>query len=166
MPVGVSAYTALANITLGSAVATVSFTSINQTYRDLVVVVNAIPSGTINWQMLINNLEDGGRYNQVWMLGAGSGNGSSSSQESVGKFTLDVSGITSSQRVQSTIHLFDYAQTDKHKSLLWRYDNPAFETVTAAGRFNQTTAVTSIQLRAGTSTWAAGSTFALYGVSA
>jgi hypothetical protein len=165
MPVGVSAYVPLANITLSSTAATVSFTSISQSYRDFIVVVDAIPSGTINWQVLLNNLEDGGRYGYGYIMGNGS-SASANQSSSAGKFQIDVSGITSSQRVNAVIQVFDYAQTDKHKTMLWRYNNPASETVAAVGRFNQTTAVSSIQLRAGTSTWAVGSTFALYGVSA
>ena len=165
MPAGVSAYVPLANVTLGSAVQTVSFTSINQTYRDLVVVVNAIPSGTVNWAMLFNNQEDGGTYSYVNIYGTGSSAGSNGSA-STGRFQLDVSGILSSNRVQANINLTDYSSTVKHKSVLWRYTNVAYETNATIGRWANTSAVTSIQLRAGSSTWQAGSTFALYGVSA
>jgi hypothetical protein len=40
MPAGVSAYTALANVTLGSSAANVTFSSISGSYRDLVLIVN------------------------------------------------------------------------------------------------------------------------------
>lgn len=155
----------LANVTLGSAVQTVSFTSINQTYKDLVVVVNAIPSGVINFAMLFNNQEDGGTYNYVYARGSGSSANSAASL-STGRFQIDASGITSSQRIQATINVIDYSATNKHKTAIWRYDNPASETTMNVGRWAYTTAVSSIQLRAGSSTWQVGSTFALYGVSA
>jgi hypothetical protein len=115
--------------------------------------------------MLLNNNEDSPfAYNYITMRTSGSA-ATSSSTTSAGKFQVDVAGITNTQRIVSTIQLFDYAQTDKHKSLLWRFDNANSEAVATAGRWAQTTAVSSIQLRAGSSTWAAGSSFALYGVS-
>jgi len=44
MPAGVSAYVPLANLTLGSSAASVTFSSISQAYKDLVLVIEATTS--------------------------------------------------------------------------------------------------------------------------
>lgn len=164
MPAGTSAYVPLANITLSSAVNTLSFGSISQAYRDLVVVVDAVPTSAINIVMLFNNQETSGLYGSVRMIGAQTS--ASSTQTTWDKFPIDNSGVSAGYQLQTIINIMDYSTTDKHKPVLFRFINPQFENLAGAGRYLSTAAVTSIQLRAGGQNWAAGSSFALYGVSA
>jgi hypothetical protein len=64
MPAGVSAYTALANVTLGSSAASVTFSSISQSYRDLVLVITATTSAVDNAFIRFNS-DSGSNYNIV-----------------------------------------------------------------------------------------------------
>lgn len=160
------AITALANVTLASSQQTVSFTSISGSYRDLILVTNFISTNSDNLIMLLNNNEDSPfAYNHVNVRGSGS-NATSSADTGMGKFEWTVGGFTNTQRVQTIIQVFDYAQTDKHKAVLVSLDNPNAEVVIKAGRWAKTEAVTSLQIKTNSYNFAAGSTFALYGVSA
>jgi len=64
--------------------------------------------------------------------------------------------------------ILDYSATDKHKSGLWRVDAPSQDgTLAMASRYASTSAITSMKVFGSASkTFPAGSTFALYGVSA
>jgi hypothetical protein len=94
----------------------------------------------------------------------------SSTQSQYSNDTYIGSGITAqwnnTSRNQTTIHFFDYARTDKHKAILARADVHSLATEATASQWAQTAAITSIQMRLnpGTSSFAAGSTFALYGI--
>lgn len=165
MPAGVSAYVPLANITLGSSAASVTFSSISQAYRDLVFVVNATASsGTPNLAFQFNG-DTASNYTVVTMEGTGSVTSSAS-----GSLAFGVTGVNSPDLSttigSSIIQVMDYTATDKHKTSLGRGNNTANGVTAAATRWANTAAITSVLLKPNSSTFAAGSTFALYGVSA
>jgi len=164
MPAGVSAYTALANVTLGSSAASVTFSSISQAYRDLVLVSTGTATSN-SWQVSMRfNSDSGSNYTDVYMLGTGS-----SALSASGTFSaIDISFFRSSVTSGAT-NIFDYSATNKHKTLLTRYDNASDATVARASRWANTAAITSFVLfngSGGSEQFAAGTTFALYGVSA
>lgn len=152
----------LQNLTLSSTAATVTFASIPATYRDLRVVVNAATSAEGNIFIQVNN-DTGSNYTYVVMRASGGG-----AQGSTGTSTRIQSnystGLQTSSRAVNTYDIMDYAQTDKHKTILVRA-NHADEVDAIAGRWASTSAITSVKLTANDSTtFTAGSTFALYGV--
>jgi len=153
----------LQNITLGSAQATVTFASIPSTFRDLRLVVQPImvASGPVEAGIIFNG-DTGGNYSRVYAEGSGSSVGSSSQS---GVTRLIVLYHNSTLQGNSLVDVMDYSATDKHKTVLSRLNNTAVLTGMGAGRWASTTAVNSIQFAAlnGTS-FAAGSTFALFGV--
>jgi hypothetical protein len=163
MPAGVSAYTALANITLGSSVSIVTMSSISQSYRDLVLVINGkVVSGSGLSIFISLNSDFGNNYNEVYMEGDGSGAGSSSSSNA---------GAATLQRLNTNdgiyiLNFMDYSATDKHKTFLSRCDVSATATRAIAHRWANTAAVNSIRIAASSSTWVSGTTMTLYGVSA
>ena len=165
MPAGVSAYTALANVTLGSTAATVTFSSISGSYRDLVLVVNANTSTDSEFQMRINS-DSGGNYNVVIMKG----NGSSASSDTYSNQLQMTLGLiakpTAANRITHVVNFMDYSATDKHKTILNRANVAATGVEAHAWRWANTAAITSFVCTSQTGTWAVGSTFALYGVSA
>lgn len=157
----------LANITLGSAASTVTFSSINGTYRDLVLIAtftNGVSSNDYI-AMKLNN-DTGSNYNSVTMRGNGSGTASASYASSTyGWLTVD--GGFQTSRGNLRLDLMDYATTDKHKTYIVRNGTYDKGVEAIAGRWASTSAVTSINLYSVNGwTFAAGSTFALYGVSA
>jgi hypothetical protein len=167
MPAGVSAYTALANVTLGSSSASVTFSSINQGYRDLVIVVTGavvVSGGTLTMQF---NGVSTSTYFMVTMEGNGSAAQSSVDNLDNLKTSIFNNPFRVSELGNGVINIMDYSATDKHKSVLARVNNDLRMSGAASGRWASTSAITSVTLFLSNSqSWATGSTFALYGVSA
>jgi hypothetical protein len=157
MPVGVSAYVALANVTLGSSASSVTFSSISQAYRDLVLVHSGTANLQVGMQMRFNGDNTETNYNRVSMQG----NGSSASSSSVNNSGF---GSVYTSVGQNLVSIMDYSATDKHKSILWRSDGSDTFTVATAGRWSNTAAITSLSVFCNTATFSAGTTFALYGI--
>jgi hypothetical protein len=166
MPAGVSAYTALANVTLGSTAATVTFSSINQGFRDLVLVVNHLSNTGNGYPRLRFNSDSGANYFAVRMSGTGSAAQSNSgSSESQASLSINAyATAVAAGRATYIINIFDYSATDKHKTLLTRANGSAAVDA-AANRWASTSAITSITFLP-TQSMAATTTLALYGVSA
>lgn len=160
-----SAWTALANVTLGSSASTVTFSSISGSYRDLVLVQNATSAdGSTYTGMRLRFNSDAGTNYFYCALGA-----ESTAFTFSGSAAQMPTGTMAPQQAVSITQIFDYAQTDKHKPVISRY---GYASTTGDGvalwaeRWASTSAITSIQLFPAANSFAAGSTFALYGVSA
>lgn len=162
-------YTPLANVTLGSAAATVTFSSISQSYRDLVLVCQMSRSTTGESGPFIRvNGDTGSNYSFVNM----EGNGTSASR-AFGAARDRMYGSWSANAVRdnslanSIWQIQDYSTTDRFKTALVRTNNGGVVTYAAANRWASTSAITSIVVALdNTGSFAAGSTFALYGIAA
>lgn len=156
-------YTPLANITLGSSAASVIFSSINQGFRDLVLVINAWQTTPTGSNITLNG-DSAGNYSNVRMSGTGS---ATSSASQTGWFGLKTYWTTApSPGSNVIINFLDYSATDKHKTILTRSNDTVYGVEAWANRWASTAGVTSITIPAGGDTWAAGSTFSLYGIAA
>jgi Tfp pilus assembly protein PilW len=128
---------------------------------------NSSQSAPYNQYRIRVNGDSGANYSVVRMLGDSSGIGSSSESGSV-EFTVYFSEPSSASSYAVTVSQFmDYAQTDKHKTILTRNDAPSQGITGAyAARWANTAAITSISIfpPPGFGAWAIGSTFSLYGV--
>ena len=60
--------------------------------------------------------------------------------------------------------VMDYSATDKHKTFLVRSNIPANNVAAHAVRWANTAAITTVAVEAISTTWAVGTTFALYGI--
>ena len=155
-------YTVIDSVTLTSSAASVTFSSIPQTYRDLVLVVDgSASSGTAGLRVSFNN-DTGANYNAVRMYG----NGSTATSDSFSNFS---GGIVSSFSMTTSnailaIQTMDYSSTDKHKSYLVRGNDSAQGTNAVAGRWANTASVTTLNFYSSNNTFAIGSTFRLLGV--
>jgi hypothetical protein len=169
MPVGVSAYVALANVTLGSSASTVTFSSINSGYRDLVFILQlGTTSGGQDVNLRING-DTGGNYNGVSAEGWGSSTVQSLSYSGNSSLRLQRSIYTGTGlTLNAVVNFLDYSATDKHKSVIHRLNNTTETTFNQPGtgmyasRWANTAAVTSVEFSG--ATFIAGSTFALYGI--
>jgi hypothetical protein len=166
MPVGVSAYVALANVTLGSAASSVTFSSISQAYRDLVVVISGATSGSTDAVVArFNGDTTSSAYAYVVMNGNGSSTSSFAGAENFMFLLGNPVYFSSSTLGNIVFNIFDYVTTDKHKSCLIRANNAATGTQAFATRWANTSAVTSVSLIAGGgSNFLIGTTVALYGI--
>jgi hypothetical protein len=163
----VSTYVPLATITLASTDSEVVFANIPNTYRDLVLVINAKYTGISRTTFYCRlNGDSGNNYNLV----AAGGNGSSAvsyAQTGVNYFY----GLISNQLSVNTHQFMDYSATDKHKLALTRISDAAgaaaSESISMlAQRWANTAAITSITLTPTNNSIAGGSTFSLYGIEA
>jgi hypothetical protein len=155
--------------TLGTAAASIEFTSIPQTYTDLVVVlslrgVNA--SVSLGVQLSLNGSFSNGTYREL------SGNGSSATSASgLGVIVGFMPGASATSNTfgNTTVYLPNYAgSTNKSfssDSVTENNATSAQQSINAA-LWSQTTAISSIGIADGTSgqNLAAGSTISLYGI--
>jgi len=150
-------YTPIASITLGSSASSVTFSSIPQDYRDLVLVINGGASAAATIEFQFNGDTTGSNYSQVNMIGDGS-SATSSAQSDRNFIYFD------SANSISILEIMDYSATDKHKTTLTR-DNTLAQVSAKASRYASTTAITSIKFQdAGGATLDSGTTLALYGI--
>lgn len=153
-------YHSLATITLGSSASTVTFGSIPAGYRDLRLVANVSGTGAILDSDYVKFNTSTADFTTVQMYGNGSTTGSntgtsgrvSNYENTIGRMYLWV------------LDIMDYSQTDKHKTYLSRFNADDAGVGAFAGRWAQTAALTAIQVYPATGSYAAGSTFTLFGV--
>jgi hypothetical protein len=155
-------YTPLANITLGSSAATITFGSIPATYRDLVVVFSGLATNRGNIRI---NGDTGANYNWQRMSGNGSStNAASSINQTQGLLSEFANPASTSVPLLFNINIMDYSQTNKHKTIISRADYAPSGTDAVVNRWANTAAVTSIQIFLVSGSWQAGTTAALYGI--
>jgi hypothetical protein len=155
-------YTSLGTITLGSTASTVTFSSIPATYRDLVLIIDSIPTARNNDVLVRFNADSSNTYTNVEAFGTGSSTGS-------GSFTKTgclIDFVEDTQKSMIRVEALDYSATDKHKTVLTRQSKAGAIVRMLASRFPSTAAVTSLSVVASSSTFASGSTFSLYGIAA
>lgn len=158
----VATYTPIASITLGAAVASVSFDNIPQTYTDLILVYNGT-SAVTNLPIRFNS-DTGSNYSYTRFFGDGSA-GSSDRESNI---TYGVYAIGSSAETIATIHINNYSNTTTNKTLLGRgsYITSGYVSMFAS-LWRSTAAITSITLGGNTgfsTNFSVGSTFNLYGI--
>jgi len=154
-------YDLIDSVTLTSSASSVTFSSITQDYRDLVLVINS-PSGAGAYASRFNS-DSGSNYNKVWMQGTGSATASQSSSN-----TTNLSDSINTVQM-GIFQIMDYSATDKHKTVLARTDNttasaPFTGALAMAGRWASTSAVTSWQIYHTGGAMPIGTTVYLYGI--
>jgi hypothetical protein len=158
-----STYTPLATVTLGTAVSSVSFSSIPATYRDLIVVLNVSGSADVGIRLRFNG-DTGTNYTTVAMAGWSGGTLSNSYPLAYALFYNLTVGVNTNGIPAPVIgQIMDYSATDKHKTLLTRASSTN-EATAMASRWANTNAITSMEIYLASGNYAVGSTFNLYGV--
>ncbi len=158
-------YTPLATVTLGTSAASVTFSSIPATYRDLIIVVNGTTSGAGGPNYRANG-DTGSNYSYVSMRNNGSSPASEAGTLSV--FLGQNASATSGTRLMNIFQIMDYSATDKHKTGLVRAtynqsSNSADVTEANAVRWANTAAINSLTV-VSSANFNIGATFSLYGV--
>jgi len=161
-------YTLIDSTTLASTTTSVTFSSLDTVaagYKDLILITEYKTSAN-GYQLLLRyNADTGTNYSYVQMFGDGS-----SALSASGSFSWQILGGSSSSATTATfvaIQFLDFNSTDKHKSILARQGNlTTGEVYAVAGRWADTSAITSILCEANGTSFTAGSTFYLYGIEA
>ena len=156
-------YTALATRTLTAAAASVTFSSIPGTYRDLIFVISGdLVSATATDSLLRVNSDSGSNYHRVYAFASNAGAISSAAGTPLTSFAP---WFATSGQSNAIGQIMDYSTTDKHKTLLSRQNG----TQTGVGismqaqRWANTAAITSLAFST-SNNFATGTTFSLYGV--
>ena len=160
-------YDKIATQTLGSSATQVTFTSINTTYTDLYIVVNATVTGGGDAYMRVGNgsIDTGSNYSRTWLIG--SGTSALSGRETAQTFLyLNVNGINASDKITYNISLNNYSNTTTNKTVLFRNGYSQTDVLAAVGLWRSTSAINTINFERVSNSWAAGSTFTLYGIKA
>lgn len=159
-----STYTPIATTTLGSASASVTFSSISGSYTDLVLIVAGSKSGSgsadVVWQA---NGNTGSNYSQTAIYGAGtvaeSDRGSNATGARAGR-------IGASQSI-SVLNFFNYSNTTTNKTCVARGSVADSLVISQVSLFRNTSAITSLSFTLATGdNFASGCVFTLYGIKA
>ena len=155
-------YVPLATQTPGSAVSSVTFSSIPSGYTDLVLVCN-FTAGATNFSTRVNG-DTGTNYSYTRLYGTGSSAASSnSSNDNVG-ITSNISN-SSSNPTQMIVQFQNYSNTTTNKTALMRFGDASAIVFAVVGLWRNTAAITSLTVYSTSAqTIPAGSTFTLFGV--
>ena len=162
-------YEPIATQTLGSSVSSVTFSSIPQTYTDLVIVQSAFVANQMDTRLQFNG-DTGSNYSWTVLFGSGSAAGSyrESNKTAIptGYYSqIDISPATSTFIIQ----IMNYSNATTNKTVLTRGNNAASGRGVDAivGLWRSTAAITSVALNVDAShQYTSGSTFTLYGIKA
>ena len=159
-------YEPIASQTLGSATASVTFSSIPQGYTDLVVVSNMAGTGVDATSIRFNG-DTGNNYSYTRLYGSGSA--AASTRES--NISVLKTGLISTTSITSpdTIitHINNYSNSTTYKTAISRSAATSY-VASFVGLWRSTSAITSLTLliETGSPNIASGSTFTLYGIAA
>jgi hypothetical protein len=162
-------YEPIATSTLGTATNTVTFSSISQTYTDLILVCtgkNSTAYDGIDIRVGNGSLDTGSNYAIIAVNGNGS-NAQSFRDSNASSMTN--MGITSASKVQvSTYHFMNYSNTTTYKTVLGRSSVQDFRVAAIVGLWRSTSAINTVSLRSDNASYnfTVGSTFTLWGIKA
>jgi hypothetical protein len=158
-----AAMSKLATTTLASGSTTVTFSNIPSSYRDLRIVITASADNYANFWLAFNG-DNGFNYNYRNAYTTSS-TGAVINTDNTSVPGLQENGSFYTTKTILSMDIFDYAQTNKHKSYLSRFDNADSVTNMISGRWASTAAITSITFQVNSPrVFAATSTFSLYGI--
>lgn len=156
-------YEPISTQTLGSAAASVTFSSIPQTYTDLVLVVSHdVTADAISGVQFNGDTASNYSATYLWGQGALAFSGRESSATSAFAFyAAAASGFAT-----SIIQVMNYSNATTYKTFLGREADASVESMVIAGLWRSTAAITSLVLLRRSGNFAASSTFTLYGIKA
>ena len=161
MPAG-NTYTEIVSQTLGSATASVTFSSIPSTYTDLVLVVTGTVSLADNVTLRFNG-DSGSNYSWTYLAGTGS---SAISGRSANTTSILTAGLGTTTIANTIWHIQNYSNSTTNKTVLNRGGRADDGVVGWVGLWRNTTSITSLTVGAGAGNLSTGSTFSLYGIAA
>ena len=154
-----STYEPIATTTLGSAQASVTFSSITGSYTDLIISYNATSS--IEQQNFLRfNGDTGSNYSRTFMAGDGSSatsNRSSNGTSLLGPFSVFVPTV-------NLIQIQNYSNTTTFKTTLIRSGAANNSTIATVGLYRSTSAITSVLISTTAGTFDSGTVFTVYGI--
>ena len=160
-----STYEKIATTTLGTATATVTFSTISGAYTDLIIIVQGTTTtGNANIGLQFNS-DTGSNYSFTGLGGSG-GAAVSTRSTNATNIQTEYYGYFDQTIGNRIIHIMNYANTTTYKTVVGRGNNSNNGTSAIVGVWRSTSAITSATVLDGNSTFTSGSTFTLYGIKA
>ena len=158
-------YTPIASATIGTATATVTFSSIPQTYTDLVISyegTSAVANGGLRF-----NSDTAGNYSFQRFFGEGAGGAASA--DGTANATYAGIMIASTGRTNAVANIMNYSNTTTYKStistgLTNSAEATKYNVSFFTGNWRSTSAITAVSVFTASGTFSVGSTFNLYGI--
>lgn len=160
-------YEPIATTTLTGTATDVTFSTIPNTYTDLILICNAATTVANKDLALQFNGDTTTNYSRTVLYGDGSSAGSTRTTSAAQIFIDYYGWTTTTLGTQINItHIMNYANTTTYKTVLSRSNTSSSGVDANVGLWRKTPeAITSIKILALTSgTFASGSTFTLYGI--
>jgi hypothetical protein len=157
-------FTPIASITLNATTASVTFSSIPQTYTDLILITAGTATGSSQLMMQFNGVTTS-TYSATILSGNGS-RATSVRYSSATSMQLGYDDYFTSGQTVATTHIMNYTNATTNKTVLNRTSNAAVGVGLSVGLSRSTSAVTSITAFPQGSSWGSGTTFNLYGIQA
>jgi len=155
-------YTPIASVTATGSSTVISFTSIPQTYTDLVVVFTGFAT-TGNFYIRVNS-DSSAVYSQTDIRGNGTVAGSSRETAQSNVYIGDYISDPISTISNAVMHFNNYANTTTFKTFLLRGNNSAKFTGLTAGLWRSTAAITGISVHSSGANFDSTSVATLYGI--
>jgi len=156
-------YEPISTQTIGTAVASVTFSSIPQTYTDLILITAGATGGGAQMTLRINGATT--NYSSTTL----SGNGSATDSRNITGLSyiqLGYHDYFAAETVAIT-HIMNYTNATTYKTVLNRTNNGNQPGVgISVGLYRSTAAITTFTALPLNSTWSSGCTFTLYGIKA
>lgn len=157
-------YEKVASTTLGSAAASVSFTSISGIYTDLIMVVAGQTSSSGANVLLQFNSDTSTSYSTTILFGDGTNVGSARSTNAT---SINIGDFDGNSESNTIAHIQNYSNTTTYKSAIGRANRVLTSTVAKSGLWRSTAAITSITVLASAGeTMKAGTIITFYGIKA
>jgi hypothetical protein len=161
-------YVAIDTKTITSTVQAVTFTSIPQTYTDLVLVASPKCDGTRDLQIRVGNgtLDTGSNYSAtaIWANNANT-TGSNRNSSATYMYSNYYAGATATEGENvRTYHFNNYSNTNKFKSVLSRSSTASLGVDLLVGTWRSSSAINTLSMFPLSGDIVAGSTFTLYGI--
>ena len=161
-------YESIATTTLGSATATVTFSSIPATYTDLIVVLGIAGLSAVETPKMYFNGDTSALYTTTWISGHNTTAYSGRTTSQTSFYGIGAYNSGNSSGVSSiVIQVPNYSNTTTYKSMLARNNSTDLSVDATVGLYRSTSAVSSISFIVhGGNTYSTGTVFSLYGIKA
>jgi len=158
-------YVPIATQTLGSTAATVTFSSIVNSYTDLFLQANIKgTSGSASYLYLNLNGDTATNYSQTSLYGNGTSAGSSRNANTAVGYLAQNANINTTNLTYYGINFQNYTNTTTYKTMLTRLGSADLETEAVVTLWRSTAAINQIVFAMNLGSFAAGSVFSLYGI--
>ena len=162
-------YVSIATQTLGSAAASVTFSSIAGTYTDLVLVVSELNNTATNtsFQFQVGNgsIDTGANYSLTELVGNGTAASSDrASNDTAAYFNGPGIGTSTTTPNVYVMNFMNYSNTTTYKTFIGRGGSADKNTVATVNLWRSTSAINTIKIFQSLNNMATGTVVSLYGI--